>query len=174
MPTAGEGAASAETERPVMVPDTVDGFVGLVREYLALLDPTQAPDPVRVLPRCALLLPRIYAAGVALPQTEPLRPTLSEREVVAPREWLAKVVGRHDLYFRVLDPYDDPETLVGSVVDELADIYRALARALRDYEAGQVAEAVAAWRLGMQGFCGDHVVGAMQALHRLVHDRLAA
>jgi hypothetical protein len=94
-------------------------------------------------------------------------------DVSSPMGVLAKLLGRVDRYFEVYDPIYDQEALASSLSDDLADIYLDLARPLRQFDAGQHTDAIWEWRFAVRGHCGDHIVDALRAIHRLVNDHLA-
>jgi hypothetical protein len=80
----------------------------------------------------------------------------------------------------VFDPLSVPpdEPVVGSLSDDLCDVYREVVSGLREYEAGRRAQAVWEWGFGLRHHWGKHATGAIRALHRWLaanaSDRLAA
>ncbi len=63
----------------------------------------------------------------------------------------------------LLLPPDDPG--IGSVVDDLSDIYRDVVTGLRAYRAGNRAQAVWECAFGFTHHWGEHATGAIQAIH---------
>ncbi|MFL5328956.1 MAG: DUF5063 domain-containing protein [Gemmataceae bacterium] len=116
---------------------------------------------------------RLYLAALELP------PSWSEElahQPDAPRvgdaEWRAVYAeaGRLPLdhYAEVFDPLAVPPEeppVIGSLADDIADIYRDVVTGLREYEAGQRAQAVWEWGFGLQHHWGEHATGAIRALH---------
>ena len=82
------------------------------------------------------------------------------------------LLGRHDSYFEVFDPYVDEPPVVGSLADDLADIYLDLARPLRLFDRGRVADATWEWVFSMRSHCGDHLVDALRATHRALNSHM--
>ena len=153
--------------------NNVDTFVRLVREYLLVIDRAADSTPHSLLGSCARLLPRIYSAAMELPDVEPETDDLSsEGDAVSPMPTLQPLFGRYDGYFEVYDPYVEDEPVMSSLADDLADIYLDLARPLGAFDAGHVADAVWSWRFNVRGHCGDHLVDALRAIHRLVNDHM--
>jgi hypothetical protein len=150
---------------------TLQVLAVLVREYLGLIDRASDLPPYELLDRCAKLLPRIYVAGLELPDIEP-DDAAGPPSVDSPIATLATRLGRYDHYWEVFDPYVDEPAVVGSLSDDLADIYIDLAAALLEYDAGRIANAHWMWRFDLHGHAGDHLVDALRALHRLMHDRM--
>jgi hypothetical protein len=69
-------------------------------------------------------------------------------------------------YREVFDPWeaDDPE-VTGSLGDDLTDIYGDLISGLRKWDRGEGGAALWEWRFGFEIHWGEHVTGAIRALH---------
>jgi hypothetical protein len=147
-------------------------FVSFVRQYEALIDGAAQARPYDLLASCARLLPRIYAAGLDLPDLYADRDIEETSLVSSPMSALLTLLGAVDRYFEVFDPVYDREAIAASLSDDLADIYLDLVRPLRQFDAGLQSEAVWQWRFNVRGHCGDHIVDALRAIHRLVNDHL--
>lgn len=114
----------------------------------------------------------LYGAALNLPTgwSEPGDPVV---EVTPPgeAEWQrAYEAARRlpiDLYGQVFNPAVVPpeEPCVGSIADDLADIYRDIAGGLRVFEQGSHAVAAAEWTLSLYSHWGAHATGAIHALH---------
>jgi hypothetical protein len=74
----------------------------------------------------------------------------------------------------VFDPYAEPPEAVvlGSLADDVGDIYLDLADGLELWAAGNLAAAVWEWRFGLESHWGQHLTGALRAIHALAlkHD----
>jgi len=70
-------------------------------------------------------------------------------------------------YARVFDPFVLPpeEPVVGSIADDIADIYGDVVGGLIEYEAGRTAQAVWEWGIQLRSHWGRHATDAMYALH---------
>jgi hypothetical protein len=150
---------------------SVDEFVSLVREYRALVDGLESSSAHSFLVSCAAVLPRIYSAGLALPEVEPGGRD-GKQSVESPMRRIGALLGRYDTYREVFDPYEDGEPVQAMISDDLADIYLDLVNPLLEFELGQQSEALWAWKFNLRGHCGDHIVDTMRAIHRLVHDHM--
>ena len=150
---------------------SLDEFVSLVREYKALVDGAATLTAHRFLSACAALLPRIYAAGISLPDTQPDSEDIT-RTVESPMEALSNLLGRCDPYLEIFDPYVEEAPVHGVISDDLAEIYLDIVNPLISFDAGHVNDAVWEWKFNIRGHCGDHIVDTMRAIHRLVHDHL--
>ena len=121
---------------------------------------------------CLIRLLELYRAGVALPPewSDELEGR-AELERVDDTEWRrAYEASRRlplDHYGDVFDPTATPPegAVVGSISDDLADIYRDVVTGLRAYRRGDRAGAVWEWSFGLHSHWGAHATGAIRALH---------
>lgn len=124
--------------------------------------------------RNALLrITRLYLAALELP------PAWSDELVDRPdagrvgnAEWRAVLAAARrlplDEYGTVFDPTVVPpehSATVGSLSDDITDIYRDVVSGLCALEAGRRAEAVWEWGFGFCHHWGEHATGAIRALH---------
>jgi len=149
----------------------LDEFVALVREYVDVVNRAGTTPAHAFLRACALILPRIYATGLNLPDVEP-RNDDATLEVASPLARIRRLLGRYDAYWEIFDPYVDGPPLPASLATDLADIYLDLATSLIAFDAGHTADAVWQWRFNIQGHCGAHLVDALRAIHRAVNDHM--
>jgi hypothetical protein len=114
---------------------------------------------------------RLYLAALLLPPPSSEGLICESVACVDDAEWnlVYKSAGRLplDYYGEQFDPLVVPpdESTIGSLSDDIADIYRDVVSGLRDYEAGRYAEAMGAWAFGFRHHWGAHATGAMRALH---------
>ena len=144
------------------------------REFCALIEARDAQPAAQWLAAAHALLPRLYAAALALPEVEPDTDGVDEREI-GYEEWLTIYqdltvrLGRWNYYWDVYDPYDegDREPVCASLSDDLADIYC-------DLKNGLLMEAVSggerpndvlwSWRFSFTSHWAAHATGALRAL----------
>ena len=114
----------------------------------------------------------LYAAALELPP--PFTKGMSgEVADVEPTEGsLALVIARASklpvqIYWEIFDPITDApeEPVAGSLVDDLGDIYRDVARGLVLFESGEHAEALWQWGFNFRIHWGGHATGALRAMH---------
>lgn len=114
----------------------------------------------------------LYVAALSLPL--PFAHGMSEgvAEVALPPGLEGVVAARASeiplqIYWEVFDPIATPseEPVAGSIVDDLNDIYRDVARGLVLFEAGDRDEALWEWAFHFRIHWGQHVTGALRALH---------
>jgi hypothetical protein len=119
-------------------------FAELARSFIALVDGLSTLKPHAFLTQCARLLPRIYAAGIALPAVEPR--DNAERSgatrVLSPMGRLMVLLGDRGYYHEVFDPIFDEQAIGASIPDDLADIYTDLAHPPRVFDDGNVTDAL--------------------------------
>jgi hypothetical protein len=128
-----------------------NGLIGLVRLYAAALELSPAEDASEVDAESASDVERI--------------------EYVDDAEWRA--VRTHaarlplDYYGEIFDPLPVPplEPCLGSLSDDIADIYGDVVSGLRKFRAGHENAAVQDWIFGLQTHWGEHATSAIRALH---------
>ena len=82
---------------------------------------------------------------------------------------LGVFLGPHNSYREVFDPYEPPEEkeVVGSLADDISDIYGDLRLGLRHWERGETGEALWEWRFNFESHWSEHLTGALRALNAL-------
>jgi hypothetical protein len=149
----------------------VAAFAAQVRAYVALIDDAEKVEPIELLRACSRILPRLYAEALELPDIES-SDELEEVAVKSPFERLSRILAPVSLYWTVFDPYEKPDVeLAGSLADDLAGIYLDLCRPLRDFDAGDIGNAVWAWRFNMKVHAGLHLLQGLHAIHWILHPR---
>lgn len=155
-------------------------FVEAARAYVAWIE--AAPRPPREEALVALrLLARLYAAGHGLP----LEPPIIERQARDRRpshgDWqrfFHRCAGLPVQYYRcdwepwILDgpnPGDDDRS-VGDLHDDCADVACDILEGLRDWDAGDFAEAVWNWSDGLRNHWGRHAADAIAVLQKWLEE----
>jgi hypothetical protein len=128
-------------------------------------EPMEAPEALR-------RVSSLYAAALDLPV--PFTQGMSEdiAEVEPPPGSIRVVAARASelplqTYWEVFDPIATlrEELVAGSIVDDLGDIYRDVARGLVLFESGDRDEALWEWAFNFRVHWGEHAAGALRALH---------
>jgi hypothetical protein len=121
---------------------------------------------------CLTRLLDLYRAGIELPpQWSDELEGRPEVEGVGKAEWRRAFEASRrlpfDLYGDVVDPTEVPaeSAVIGSLSDDLADIYRDVVTGLRAYRRGDRAGAVWEWSFNLHAHWGAHATGAIRALH---------
>ena len=164
--------------------DSVDQFAAEARRFRewALTGPDQAEWAAR---GALVRLTSLYAAALELPPSwnEELTDQTDAKSVGEDECRAVTVACRRlpfDLYGEVFDTLAVPpeQPVVGSLTDDITDIYRDVITGLREYESGRRAQAVWEWGSGLRQHWGKHATGAIRALHGWLAsnavDRLAA
>lgn len=116
----------------------------------------------------------LYAAALRLPPAwSPDLEHGKDAELLSDDEWHRALNASRrlplDLYCEVFNPTvvdpDNNKSGVGSLSDDLADIYRDVVTGLRAYERGERAEAVWVWSFLLHSHWGAHATSAIRALH---------
>jgi hypothetical protein len=126
-------------------------------------------DAVR---ECLLRVLDLYRAGIELPgEWSDELDGSADLEPVGEAEWRKAFEAARrlplDHYSEVFNPTATPADapVIGSVSDDLADIYRDVVTGLRAYERGDRMAAVWEWSFGLHSHWGAHATCAMRALH---------
>jgi hypothetical protein len=179
---------------PAVSHPALDAFAEVAAGYCRFVEKAADLSASQFLQEAHRLLPSLYAAGLALPGTgilfpdrleagegnETSSPAVDSAESSDPDRGsseelrsifasLSAKLGSREQYREVYDPYDPPEEkeVIGSLADDLVDIYSDLQAGLRKWGRGDSGEALWEWRFGLEIHWGRHLVGALRALHAL-------
>jgi hypothetical protein len=155
--------------------DEADRFGRLARRFIELVEADGA-DRLGWLADLHEILSDLYAAAVHLPDagviSDGLGPRLGAEEISRICRELELKVG-HNFYWTVLDPLNrgagPPEPAVGSLIDDLADIYGDLWTGLALKEQGAaVQDVIWAWRVSFITHWQGHALDAMRAIREVL------
>lgn len=161
-------------------------FVDRARRYCAQIERTEKTRE-KWMGLVLESLADLYAAGLKLPS-----PEISDQDIRPPDsydmthddwrkivEHISGILGELDVYkrfFKCTPPWkedNDDEVVMGTLWDDLADVYRDVKPGLRAWEAGNDAylpEVVFEWRCTLGYHWGRHATNAMRALHERVRE----
>ena len=117
-----------------------------------------------------LRISSLYLAALELPAMDVTFDRL-DAERVGDEEWQAVFTGCSrlpiDYYGEVSEPLTIPpgESGIGSIADDVADIYRDVVTGLRAFQAGHRQQAQWEWGSGFREHWGNHATSALRALH---------
>ena len=120
------------------------------------------------------VLPKLIDQAIEMPDVEGSdRQQQKSSPKVRYAEWeqlynsLKEKLGDWDLYHQVFDPTHDNEAIVGTLADDIADIFDDLKEGLVFIEAAQAnpEEAIWTWRLLFYSHWGKHAMDALLAIH---------
>lgn len=159
----------------IKIPPEAKRFVECARRYCALVGEHEKTPIRELLAALHVLLPELYARGVALPDIESSDDLFRRDRKHNLRSWtkvrngLYRRLGRRTHYMQIFDAYDrlDRGSTVGLLCVDFADIYVDVAEGLRIWDAGDRADAVYQWRWSAKHHWGGHAVAAIAALHWL-------
>ena len=152
----------------------VEKFRRLADHYCAVIEDAPRLERLELHETLLDVLPALYTAGSALPPVEPeTEDDLPDRPTH--EDWfgvlngLQAVLGPSD-YYRSVEPYPNDardEPSLGSVADDLADIWRDLKHGLLALDGGcPEADVIFGWRFGFTSHWGRHAVDALAAMHK--------
>ena len=155
---------------------TLHSFATLAQEYCGLLNLRGRTRTRNLLMRLHQLLPIVHSTALRLPLLYEGAPGCDDRMTFAQSQRLyrslRRKLGRYDEYAEIFDPYSrsNQEVVVGSLADDLTDIYFALHAGLECYVTRRLSEAAWTWRFEFDIHWGEHATGAMRALYWLHRD----
>jgi hypothetical protein len=115
----------------------------------------------------------LYAAGLTLEDLglddeSDHAESMSSEDAAALQRRLGKKLGNYDLYQVVYEPHDlDSSPVVGSLADDIADIYRDLQDGFAELRSGKPANANWQWKFGFDSHWGHHAAEAIYALYNI-------
>lgn len=157
--------------------DPVLDFVRVAREYMALMDRHEEYEKEEFLGRIQPLLALLYYHVLYLPEVSCT--TFPKPPNPQPDSWsqlvsvLMDKFGTHNNFPCYFTPYEGPDPVVGSVAEDLADIYEDLGKGLRLWDVGPneaKLDSIWHWRFMFRINWSFHVVDAISALGWMVHD----
>jgi hypothetical protein len=156
---------------PSSQPASVLEFVELARSFCALVEEHARLPVFAFLQEVHRLLPRLYSAALLLPDVGADAPDCNARLSTSTlRHDLCAKLGVLDYYREIFDPCEgeSEEPVVGSLSDDIADIYGDLAEGIVCWSAGNHDGAVWEWRMGFQTHWGKHLTSALRALYTCI------
>jgi len=144
---------------------SLDDFAALADAFCRWAE-ADALDGAQELQLARVLLAKLYAAALVLPDSTPRETDPTEKPTLLPREAFRRFGALPINMYATCDPLVVPceQPGVGDVADDLADIYADLHRGLVLYRSGDVAAAAWEWSFRFRFHWGDHAVGALSAL----------
>jgi len=157
----------------------IEEFARLADEYCTFIENRAALDPEAFIHRAASILPQLYAAAPRLPIAEFEEDKLSYDQVnthnaLEITDSINEKLGSAAVYWEIFDPYEEKEPVTNTLGNDLASIYTDLKNNLVLYRQGTrlaVLSAVWDWRYQFAIHWGQHLTGALRAIHEILSDR---
>ena len=156
-----------------------DGFPEYAERFVAFVDSTAALTREEFIRQLEHQLLDLYRAALQLHTPEPsaeFEPlgSMTQEEWAALHQRLTDQLGDFNNYSFVFDPYDERAApVIGSLADDVADIYRDLRNGLTALRSGHSLGDVAwEWRFGFENHWGRHAAHALYAVYVLTIDQL--
>lgn len=180
--------SSQEFDHPDVDHPELRAFARVAEEFCHLVEERDRGSRREFIHALHRVLPELYGSGLRLPSTRILwdegpdsddndcdsaLPTGGAADVEG-ADWaqlersLAEIFGERNLYREISDPFisaDEEAEVLGSLSDDIADVYRDLKLGLVAWHRGETGAALWEWRFGLESHWGDHVTGAIRALH---------
>lgn len=153
---------------------SIHEFSVAAREYCKFIEEDETTKWQDYVLRCLPLLLTLHLNGLKLPELGTGKSEngigLEQWQVI--RDRIASRMDR-DRYSMIFEPFDEsPALLLGSLSDDLADIWKDLKEGLLQFDLGtksSIENAVWMWRFGLEYHWGTHhSVHAIGALHSLL------
>ncbi len=150
----------------------VKSFVNNVIEFINLIEGIEKLSAYELLFQSAIILPNVYSLGMMLPDVDPSTDESERYRGTSMMDPILEKIGNYDSYLEIVDPVYENEIVVGSLSDDLADIYADLKGPMISYESGREFDAIWQWKFNIKTHCGDHLVDSLRVIHRLVNDHM--
>lgn len=151
---------------------SIPAFVAAARHYCALVEGEQPNESSIFEKECLIALLQLYQQVLSLPPASSITDELPKE--ISIEDWKTlriKTAERivRDYYWEVFQPFgmNKPDPLIGSISDDLADIWHDVKAGLLTFDSGApncVDEAVWHWRFSFESHWHHHVAGAIRAL----------
>jgi hypothetical protein len=154
---------------------SVQTFSEVVRDYCVFIEEADTASSRIYVIRCLELLLGLHLQALKLPASaargESTEGGIDAGQWRAIRDRIASRLDR-DSYSMIFEPFDEaPSPLLGSLSDDLSDIWKDLKEGLMQFDIGNeagVANAVWIWRFSFEYHWGSHhsahAIGALHAL----------
>ena len=144
--------------------DKVREFIKLANSYCHYISAKEmAYDDITALME---LLMKLYLSATDLPETEPETiNSISSVEADQVRITFEEQIPTY--YWKVFDPFIQEDAVCANLAEDISEIAANLHRGIREFEAGRIGNAIFEWKFGLNSHWGNHVVGALQALHAI-------
>ncbi len=161
--------------------DPIGAFTAEARRHCSLIEDSSAPNSRVFAQACLTQVLRLYEAALLLPEVTvesvDLLEGIKHAEWNAVRENVARRLAR-DYYWEVFEPLEreKPDPLLGSLSDDLADIWRDLLpglRAIDNVRTTSITDVLWHWRDSFETHWGHHAAGAIAARHALCFGEFA-
>lgn len=156
------------------IPTSIHEFSVAAREYCKFIEEDETTKSQDYVLRCLQLLLTLHLRGLKLPGLG----TGKSENGIGLEQWQvirARIASRldRDAYSMIFEPFDEsPAPLLGSLSDDLADIWKDLKEGLLQFDLGTtsgIENAVWMWRFGLEYHWGTrHSAHAIGALHHLL------
>ena len=161
--------------------ELIESFAIPVRQFCSVIEAASTLERAEILGRVYPLLPKLMDQAIALPRIEKIEESAdansdddlpkSSRSTHEERRRLFKLLleklGDWDQYWVIFDPTKDMDAILGSLADDLADIYFDLKEGLALHESGESEpdQVIWEWRFSFDIHWGEHALSALRTIH---------
>lgn len=148
-------------------------FGVVAQNFCSLVDSGSDIDRSEFVAQVYRILPKLINGAIEMPVVQSDNQQRRSPSDVRHHEWerlyngLKEKLGDWDQYRQVFDPTRESDAIVGSLADDIADIYRDLKKGLqlKEEHSCQPEQALWEWRFLFSTHWGKHAIDALQAIH---------
>ena len=156
-------------------------FINVVSQFCLLLESNKDNNGLQLLQNAYVLLCQLCLYGMKLPEIKRLteyethrKPNTRWKEMF---DSLNQRLEEFGYYHEISDPFDleDHELILGSLSNDLSEIYQDIAPGLHVWEKANTSEKLCIiweWKWGYENHWGDHATTALRALHSLLFQHI--
>jgi len=153
--------------------EVADHFAVVAKRFCSIVDSASDTDRREFVAQIYRILPKLIDQAIDMPAVERSDGQQKSPRNVRQQEWewlynsLKEKLGDWNLYRQVFDPTQDTEANLGSLADDVADIYLDLKKglALNETSRSQPEDTIWEWRLLFDSHWGNHAIDALLAIH---------
>ena len=148
-------------------------FVELAEKYCSLIENIESLTIEKLFIECEHILPQIFSYGINLEyNADCIDEDETAMDVESPLAILSDFLGENNYYNCIFDPIKEEEVVVGSIADDLADIYLDLKRPLLQFRQNTEkakSNALWQWQFNILHHSGDHILNVLKPIFWINH-----
>jgi Domain of unknown function (DUF5063) len=169
--------------------DIAEGFSAIARRYCAIVDTARSLDKDQLLLQIYGILPDLISVAIHFPDADPWdRDGEGDADIensekvptarMTDEDWrvlydtLTQKLGDSNGHWDVFNPASaDHEVVYRSLADDVVDIYSDLKEPLVLFDKSEITSEMAIWEwhLSFTSHWGHHAIGALKAIHCMLH-----
>ena len=147
----------------------INNFIECAKKYCIFIENSYTLTLKKLAKNSLVLLSELYLKVLQLPDIEPSNNRIVHIKIKTPK-W--RGFDEYENYWEIFNPYKLKEPVIGSLSDDLLDIYRDLRQGFLMIEQDQlndITDAIWYWKFTCFTHWGEHTVSALRALHFIIN-----